>query len=91
MAQTEQVEVTWSWHTDAACRGVDAELFFPGNDEESGPAKAVCAVCPVRENCLAFALRRGERYGVWGGLTEKERTRLSAEAREAILRREHAA
>lgn len=91
MAQNEQVEVQWSWHSEAACRGVDAELFFPGSDEEAGPAKAVCATCPVRETCLAFALKRGERYGVWGGLTERERGRLSPAAREAILRREHAA
>lgn len=91
MAQTEQIEVSWDWHADAACRGVDAEIFFPGSDEESGPAKAVCSTCPVREICLFFAVKRGERYGVWGGLTERERGRLSADARQSILRRGHAA
>jgi hypothetical protein len=66
---------------DAACRGVDPELFFPV--AEAGPvlarqvaeAKAVCARCPVRAECLEFALRLLP-YGIAGGLTEQERRAL---------------
>ncbi len=74
------------WQVDASCRGVDAELFFPATEEAAGTAKAICETCPVRLACLAFALERNERFGVWGGLTEKERARLSPAARESIRR-----
>jgi WhiB family transcriptional regulator, redox-sensing transcriptional regulator len=71
---------------DAACRGMDAETFFPSADGDPAAAKEVCATCPVAAACLAFALEHGERFGVWGGLDEKERNRLSAEERERALR-----
>jgi WhiB family transcriptional regulator, redox-sensing transcriptional regulator len=94
--QTEQpprdpVADDYSWQIEASCRGVDAELFFPATEEEAAPAKAICETCPVRVACLAFALERNERFGVWGGLTEKERARLSPAARETIRRRVTAA
>jgi WhiB family redox-sensing transcriptional regulator len=82
---------SYSWQVDASCRGVDAELFFPPTEEEAGTAKAICETCPVRLTCLAFALERNERFGVWGGLTEKERGRLSPAARDAIRRQAAAA
>jgi len=78
--------VDYSWQTEAGCRGVDAELFFPATDEEATAALAICETCPVRMACLAFAVERNERFGVWGGMTEKERQRLSPAARESILR-----
>jgi hypothetical protein len=84
-------EVTYSWQTEASCRGVDAELFFPATEDEAMPAKAICESCPVRLACLAFALERNEKFGVWGGLTEKERARLSPAARESIRRQVDAA
>jgi len=89
--QTEQAQGTpprddYSWQTDASCRGVDSDLFFPATEEEAGTAKAICETCPVRLACLAFALERNERFGVWGGLTEKERAGLSPAARESIRR-----
>jgi WhiB family transcriptional regulator, redox-sensing transcriptional regulator len=80
------VAVDYSWQAEASCRGVDAELFFPPTDEEAGAAKSICETCPVRLACLAFALERNERFGVWGGMTEKERARLSPDARESIRR-----
>lgn len=69
------------WRHRAACREEDPELFFPiGN---TGPAllqieeaKAVCRRCPVREECLQFALETGQDAGVWGGLSEDERRAL---------------
>jgi WhiB family redox-sensing transcriptional regulator len=65
-----------SWLDDAACRGMDAELFFPGRGEPSAAAKAVCRPCPVRFDCLSYALNNGEKHGIWGGLSERERRRL---------------
>lgn len=65
-----------------ACWGEDPELFFPIG--ETGPArlqiaeaKAVCLRCDVREKCLAWALSEGEDFGVWGGLSEKERRKIT--------------
>ena len=62
-----------AWLTRAACRGMDPELFFPERGEPTEPAKAVCAGCPVRGECLDYALTNVERFGIWGGLSERER------------------
>ena len=51
-----------------ACRGADPELFFPGPGQSADQAKAICASCPVRAECLALAHANGERFGVWGGV-----------------------
>ncbi len=61
------------WHAKANCTGVDPELFFPERGESPREAKQVCRGCVVREDCLAFALRTGERFGIWGGMSERER------------------
>jgi len=65
----------WRW---AACQGADPELFFPvaaqgPAREEIARAKAVCAGCRVRRQCLQFALDTSQMHGVWGGTTEDER------------------
>ena len=91
IVQTEGVATDYSWQERSSCRGVDAELFFPATDEEAVPAKAICGTCPVRMACLAFALERNEKFGVWGGLTERERGRLTPAAREQIVREASAA
>jgi WhiB family transcriptional regulator, redox-sensing transcriptional regulator len=75
----------FAWQFDAACRGTNADFFFPGSDEDDAAAKTICERCSVRLACLSFAIERGERYGVWGGLSEKERSRLTAEEREQVL------
>lgn len=64
-----------SWVGDAACLGADREAFFA---HESQPelrhqAVAICRRCPVQEQCLAWALDNDERFGIWGGKTERER------------------
>lgn len=64
------------WRAQAACRNSDVEIFFPSSDEAAGAAKAVCATCPVREECLEWALATRQQEGVWGGATEAERRRL---------------
>jgi WhiB family transcriptional regulator, redox-sensing transcriptional regulator len=64
------------WQERAACFGIDPDVFFPISEDEAGTALAFCRVCPIREECLAWALKNGERYGVWGGTTEQQRRRL---------------
>ncbi|MGZ4130278.1 MAG: WhiB family transcriptional regulator [Actinomycetota bacterium] len=64
------------WQDAAACFGIDPDVFFPTSEEEAGPALAHCSVCGIREMCLSWALKNGERYGVWGGLTEQQRRRV---------------
>jgi WhiB family redox-sensing transcriptional regulator len=64
------------WRQRAACRGVDPDIFYPVSDEDATDAKAICAMCPVGEACLEWALSTRERDGVWGGATERERRRI---------------
>ena len=73
----------WNWQTAAACRGMDSEAFFHPPNERARrrririqAAKAICATCPVIQQCLDHALQTGEQYGVWGGLSEGERADL---------------
>jgi len=67
------------WRAQAACAQLDPALFFPdGGEAETWQAKRVCAACPVRAECLRFALAGPEPYGIWGGLTEGERRELTA-------------
>lgn len=67
------------WWGHAACRLTDPELFFPVSPGDPPPdqverrAKAICATCPVRRECLQFALATRQAYGVWGGMPEQER------------------
>ena len=72
-----------AWRQRSACRGVDPDIFYPATDEEADEAKAICAVCPVREACLEYALANRERDGVWGGATERERRRLVRQRRKS--------
>src|SRR5438552_7734272 len=60
------------WQDRARCREYDPEIFFPEKGGSSREAKRVCAECPVRIECLNYALRRDERYGVWAGMSERE-------------------
>ncbi len=64
------------WRELAACRGIDLEVFFPGRGESAGPARRVCAACPVRQPCLDYAITNRIAHGIWGGLTERERRAL---------------
>lgn len=77
------------WRDRAACRDSDPDLFFPAGStgpalEEIRAAKALCATCPVQDQCLAFALETNQDAGIWGGLSEderRERRRKVAQAR----------
>jgi WhiB family transcriptional regulator, redox-sensing transcriptional regulator len=65
------------WQERAACFGVNPDVFFPASEEEAGTALSHCSRCRIREECLAWAIKNGERYGVWGGMTEQQRRRLT--------------
>ena len=65
------------WSERAACLNLDPELWFPERGESNRAAKRVCAACPVRDECLEYALDAREPYGVWGGLSEQERSQLN--------------
>lgn len=64
------------WRVHAACYGVDKALMFPTAGESLREARKVCAGSPVRTQCLKYALDAGERFGVWGGKSEKERRQM---------------
>jgi WhiB family redox-sensing transcriptional regulator len=64
------------WQEHAACRGADTNVFFPAAETDAGPAKAICAGCPVAEQCLEYAIETRQPDGVFGGLTALERHRL---------------
>ena len=64
------------WQDQANCLGVDPDLFFPERGASTREAKEVCKGCVVREDCLEYALANGEKFGIWGGLSERERRRL---------------
>lgn len=73
------------WRDRAVCRGL-YNLMFPGRGENHDvtAAKALCAICPVRSECLEHAMAESEMVGIWGGLSERERRRLRAERAKRI-------
>ena len=76
MANMEEVGEAESWQMFANCLGVAPDLFFPERGASTKEAKAVCQGCVVREDCLEYALANGEKFGIWGGLSERERRRI---------------
>jgi WhiB family redox-sensing transcriptional regulator len=64
------------WQERANCLGVDPDLFFPERGASTREAKGVCAGCEVRMECLEYALRNSEKFGIWGGMSERERRRI---------------
>lgn len=73
---TDGDEGELSWQADALCAQTDPEAFFPEKGGSTRDAKRVCSECPVREACLEYAMENDERFGIWGGLSERERRRL---------------
>jgi len=74
LASGESVEL--SWQERALCAQTDPEAFFPEKGGSTREAKRVCLSCDVRSECLEYALAHDERFGIWGGLSERERRRL---------------
>ncbi|MEU8760515.1 WhiB family transcriptional regulator [Streptomyces sp. NPDC048659] len=75
-APTTLVGADLSWQEDALCAQAGPEFFFPAPGSSTREAKQLCGACPGRAACLEYALTHDERFGVWGGLSEKERISL---------------
>ena len=75
-----------SWQDEANCLGVDPDLFFPERGASTREAKEVCRGCVVREDCLEYALANGEKFGIWGGMSERERRRIRRQRAQAARR-----
>ena len=77
-----------TWQDYAICLGVDHDLFFPERGASTREAKEVCRGCIVRAQCLEYALVHSEKFGIWGGMSERERRRIR---RQRSLARQMAA
>jgi WhiB family redox-sensing transcriptional regulator len=78
--QWEAAVVREEWQDDALCTQTDPEIFFPDKSGSTVAAKTVCAACDVREQCLGYALENDERFGIWGGKSERERRKMNKAA-----------
>ena len=68
------------WQERALCAQTDPEAFFPEKGGSTREAKRICLGCEVKDECLEYALAHDERFGIWGGLSERERRRLRRQA-----------
>jgi len=75
------------WQDLANCKGADPDLFFPERGASTRTAKSICRACAVRVECLEFAIVSSEKFGIWGGLSERERRRIRRERQIAARRR----
>jgi WhiB family redox-sensing transcriptional regulator len=71
------------WRDQAACLGLDPQVFYPATDDEADEARRICDACAVKDDCLEYALARREKDGVWGGATERDRRRIIRQRRRA--------
>lgn len=69
-----------AWQSDSLCAQTDPEAFFPEKGGSTRDAKKICTSCEVRDRCLEYALENDERFGIWGGLSERERRKLRKRA-----------
>jgi WhiB family redox-sensing transcriptional regulator len=84
VARRDEEDDDLTWQQSAACRGDHASRFYPPSHFERKDlrlarervAKSICALCPVKQSCLSYALRTAEPHGIWGGLNELERRDL---------------
>ncbi|GGB38996.1 hypothetical protein GCM10011492_32210 [Flexivirga endophytica] len=78
--EQEEEETALSWQERALCAQTDPEAFFPEKGGSTREAKKVCIGCDVKAECLEYALAHDERFGIWGGLSERERRKLKKRA-----------
>ena len=78
--QVVEDENPLSWQTDSLCAQTDPEAFFPEKGGSTRDAKKICTSCEVRTQCLEYALQNDERFGIWGGMSERERRKLRKRA-----------
>nr|WP_231973878.1 MULTISPECIES: WhiB family transcriptional regulator [unclassified Mycobacterium] len=74
--EVEEAPAADQWQDRALCAQTDPEAFFPEKGGSTREAKKICLGCEVRHECLEYALEHDERFGIWGGLSERERRRL---------------
>ena len=74
--EVEPATTDEEWQERALCAQTDPEAFFPEKGGSTREAKRICMGCEVRDACLEYALAHDERFGIWGGLSERERRRL---------------
>jgi len=86
-AVTGRLAEDLDWQDEALCKESDPEAFFPEKGGSTKQAKAVCKRCPITEKCLQYALDNDERYGIWGGKSERERRQILNGTTESHLRR----
>lgn len=72
-----------AWQANALCAQTDPEAFYPEKGASTREAKRICQGCEVRAECLDYALAHDERFGIWGGLAERERRNLKKRAAQA--------
>lgn len=73
------------WFLYATCREVDPDIFYPDKGESVALAKKICAVCPVVDRCLDHAIDANEAWGVWGGLSRRERQAVTGGRRASLI------
>ena len=83
------LEAHLTWRSDAECRDLDPNLFFPVGVtgpavDQIAAAKEICAICPVRQECLEFAITSNQEFGIWGGTSEDERRVLRRQWRARV-------
>ncbi len=78
-------EANMAWKQRGNCLGIDPDLFYPERGVSSANAKKVCKVCEVQLECLNYAIDNGEKFGIWGGMSERERRQVRRERRFAAM------
>jgi WhiB family redox-sensing transcriptional regulator len=78
--QPVEEENPLAWQSDSLCAQTDPEAFFPEKGGSTRDAKRICQSCEVKAQCLEYALQNDERFGIWGGLSERERRKLRKRA-----------
>ena len=78
--RVDEEENPLAWQSDSLCAQTDPETFFPEKGGSTRDAKRICGSCEVRSHCLEYALENDERFGIWGGLSERERRKLRKRA-----------
>ncbi|MDP9801346.1 WhiB family redox-sensing transcriptional regulator [Arcanobacterium wilhelmae] len=68
-----------SWMEDALCAQTDPDIFYPEKGGSTAPATSICRNCPVRAECLDYAVTNDIRHGIWGGTSDNDRKRMSRE------------
>jgi len=70
------IEWDKDWSDQALCKDLETAVFFPSRGESVAPIKLICKACPVVKPCLEYAMKSGEKFGIWGGTSERDRRRM---------------